>query len=153
MSIVTIVAWYFVDNIASFHWKNSKQAKFRVKEHRKNITQHHQPSLIYQHIVQEHDDMNWNNVSILKKTPKYFPRKFLEFLVQISWTMTLIKLENYFHIRYRFTIHFLLTLFLYKNVITYSNNLSFVSNIQPSLTTYSKSFLLKSRRLFSLWID
>ena len=49
--------------------ETSKQVKFKVEEYRKTITQHHQPSLIYQHIhiAQEHHGMNWNNVSILNK--------------------------------------------------------------------------------------
>ena len=58
--------------------ETSKQVKVRVEEHRKNITQHHQPSLIYQHIAQEHHDMNWNNVSILNKHQNTYSRKFLE---------------------------------------------------------------------------
>ena len=57
--------------------ETSKQVKVRVEEHRKNITQHHQPSLIYQHIAQEHHDMNWN-VSILNKHQNTYSRKFLE---------------------------------------------------------------------------
>ena len=58
--------------------ETSKQVKFRVEEHRKNITQHHQPSLIYQHIAQEHHDINWNNVSILNKHQNTYSGNFLE---------------------------------------------------------------------------
>ena len=59
-------------------WGTSKQVKLRAEEHRKNITQHHQLSLIYQHIAQVHHVMNWNNVSILNKHQNTYSRKFLE---------------------------------------------------------------------------
>ena len=38
----------------SYVGETSKQVKFRVEKHRKNITQHHQTSLVYQRIAQEH---------------------------------------------------------------------------------------------------
>ena len=58
-------------------FRTSKQDKFRVEEHRKNITQR-QTSLIYQHINQEHHDLNWKNVLILNKHQNTYSEKFLE---------------------------------------------------------------------------
>ena len=72
-----VAAWYFVD-YTSFHNFNSiiglravKQIKFKVGEHRKNITQHHQPSLIYQPYAPEHHAMNWNKSFHFEQTPKF----------------------------------------------------------------------------------